>query len=318
MKLIDALSGQLVKRLHRRGIGGYMRVGLATPWANIEAALEQTHVDDLNPVAVRAFLDLPDGGVTEVESYSDVVMTRYFGEYSSTAKSFLISGGSNEAFKEFAGFYAQWMLLQSNPTAVTKVRGSLIIASWENRHLDWATITSTALVREVTTNQKNRATAFAYWLGMIYTPPPGMERPSSRQKETAAQIVLEEDKAGQPAKCQAVPEEAEDGRSQAPARRQTPAAANTDRVRDPANGKWLEEVPPTEKEKEKEKKKKKRSSAEEFELWEIETSGPAPGSPAEEEPGVEYEHLMAMFTLSIGGRAILVICWNSSCPSLGV
>jgi hypothetical protein len=34
------------------------------------------------------------------------VLTRYFGEYSSTAKSFLISGGSSEAFKEFAGFYA--------------------------------------------------------------------------------------------------------------------------------------------------------------------------------------------------------------------
>jgi hypothetical protein len=48
--------------------------------------------------------------------------------------------------------------------------------------------------------------------------------------------------------------------------------------------KWLEEVPPTEKEKEKEKKKRKRSSAEEFELWEIGTSGPTPDSPAEEEP----------------------------------
>jgi hypothetical protein len=106
MKLIDASSGQLVKRLHRRGIGGYMRVGLATPWVNMEAALERIHVDDLNPAAVWAFLDLPDGGVTEVESYNDAVMMRYFGEYSSMAKSFLISGGSNEAFKEFAGFCA--------------------------------------------------------------------------------------------------------------------------------------------------------------------------------------------------------------------
>jgi hypothetical protein len=226
MKLIDAPSGQLVKRLHRRGIGGYMRVGLATPWANIEAALEWTHVDDLNPAAVRVFLDLPNGGVTEVESYSDAVMTRYFGEFSSTAKSFLISGGSNEAFKEFAGFCAQWMLLQSNLTAVTKVCGSLIIASWENRHLDWLTITSTALVRELTANRKNRATALAYWLGMIYTPPPGMERPSSRQKETAAQVVPEEDNAGRPAKCQAAPEEAEDGRSQAPGQKTNAGGCN--------------------------------------------------------------------------------------------
>jgi hypothetical protein len=128
----------------------------------MEAALERAHVHDLNPAAVRAFLDLPDGGVTEVKSYSDAVMTTYFGEYSSTAKSFLISGGRNEPFKDFAGFCTQWMLLQSNPTAVTKVRGSLIITSLENQHLDWATITSTALVWEVTANRKNRATVLAY------------------------------------------------------------------------------------------------------------------------------------------------------------
>jgi hypothetical protein len=38
-------------------------------------------------------------------------MTEYFGEYSFKEKSFLISSGRNEAFKEFAGFCAQWMLL---------------------------------------------------------------------------------------------------------------------------------------------------------------------------------------------------------------
>jgi hypothetical protein len=36
------------------------------------------------------------------------------------------------------------------------------------------------------------------------------------------------------------------------------------------------------------------------------------------QPGVEYGHLMVVFTLSICGRAILVICLISSCPSLGV
>jgi hypothetical protein len=33
---------------------------------------------------------------------------------------------------------------------------------------------------------------------------------------------------------------------------------------------------------------------------------------------VECGHLLAVFTLSIVGRAILVICWKSLCPSLGV
>jgi hypothetical protein len=80
MKLIDAPSGPLARRLQRRGLAGYMRVGLATPWVNMEAALDRIHVDDLNPTAVRAFLDLPDSGVPEVECYNDAVMTKYFGE----------------------------------------------------------------------------------------------------------------------------------------------------------------------------------------------------------------------------------------------
>jgi hypothetical protein len=33
---------------------------------------------------------------------------------------------------------------------------------------------------------------------------------------------------------------------------------------------------------------------------------------------VENGHLMAVFTLSIAGRAIFVICRNGWCPSLGV
>jgi hypothetical protein len=164
---------------------------------------------------VRAFLDLPDGGVPEVECYSDAVMTKYFGEYSSTAKSFLISGGSHEGFKEFAGFCAQWMLLQSNPMAVSKVRGSLIIASWENQRLDWAEITFKALVWEVTANRKIRATALAYWLGLICPPPPGLERSSSREKDAAPQVGPEEDITGRPARRQAAPEEVEAGRTPA-------------------------------------------------------------------------------------------------------
>jgi hypothetical protein len=68
------------------------------------------------------------------------------------------------------------MLLQSNPSAVTKIRGSLIIAGWENRDLDWAAITSAALVRESTASRKTCATTLAYWLGMFYNPPPGKRR----------------------------------------------------------------------------------------------------------------------------------------------
>jgi hypothetical protein len=162
MRLLETPSRWLVNRQNRRGIGGYLRVALATPWANLEEAMVQVDVDELSTEAVRAFLDIPEGGEKEVEPYSDVVLTEYFEEYSPTAKSFFITDGRSEAFKEFAGFAAQWMLLQSNPTAVTKVRGSLIIAGWENRALDWAAITSAALIREATASRKYRAAALAY------------------------------------------------------------------------------------------------------------------------------------------------------------
>jgi hypothetical protein len=53
------------------------------------------------------------------------------------------------------------MLLQTNPTAVTNVRGSLIIAGWQKRDLDWAALTSIALIREARASQKNRAITLA-------------------------------------------------------------------------------------------------------------------------------------------------------------
>jgi hypothetical protein len=69
----------------------------------------------------------------------------------------------------------QWMLLQLSLYAVTKVRGSIIIVGWDNRALDWAIITSEALIWEVTTTRKNHAPGLAYWLGMLYPPSPGKE-----------------------------------------------------------------------------------------------------------------------------------------------
>jgi hypothetical protein len=188
------------------------------------------------------------GGKKEVEIYSDAVLTEYFGEYSPTAKPFLITGGRSEAFKDFAGFAAQWMLLQSNPTAVTKVRGSVIIAGWENRALDWAAITSAALIREATANQKYRASALAYWLGMFYTPPPGKERPGSRQRD------------------QRTPEEEAGSKRKEPAKAVVPVEDAAEQKRDPAKGK----APLKEKPRPKE-------------IWEVGTSGTSP----EPEPSPE-------------------------------
>jgi hypothetical protein len=65
-------------------------------------------------------------------------------------------------FKEYASFCVQWMLLQQSPYAVTKARGNIIIASWDNRAVDWVVITSEALIREVMATHKNCALGLAY------------------------------------------------------------------------------------------------------------------------------------------------------------
>jgi hypothetical protein len=62
MKLLDTSSRQLIEQLNRWGLGGYLRVELATPWANMEEALAQVDADEMSAEAVRAFLDLPEGG----------------------------------------------------------------------------------------------------------------------------------------------------------------------------------------------------------------------------------------------------------------
>jgi hypothetical protein len=194
MKLLDTPSRQLIERLNRRGIGNYLRVALATPWANMEEALAQVDVDEMSTDAVRVFLDLPEGGSTDIVPYIDVVLMQYFGEYSPMAKSFLISSGRSETFKEYATFCAQWMLLQITLSAVTKVRDSLIIAGWEKHDLDWAAIMSTALIQEATSNPKSRALTLAYWFGMFYPPPPAKACPVSHQRERERQQELERQK----------------------------------------------------------------------------------------------------------------------------
>jgi hypothetical protein len=60
-------SARLTACLNWQGVDGYLRVGQATPWANLEEALAMADVDDLSPQAIRAFLHMEDGGELEVE-----------------------------------------------------------------------------------------------------------------------------------------------------------------------------------------------------------------------------------------------------------
>jgi hypothetical protein len=100
----------------------------------------------MSPEAIWAFLDLEEGGEKRIGFYDDSILT----EYSSVVKSFRVTGGKNGPFKEYASFCMHWMLLQQSLYAVTKARGNINIAGWENKALDLAVITSEVLIREVT------------------------------------------------------------------------------------------------------------------------------------------------------------------------
>jgi hypothetical protein len=88
----------------------------------VDEALAGVDIDEMSPEAIRAFLDLQEGGEKGVGTYNDSTLTEYFGEYSLTKKSFRITGGRSTTFKEYASFCMQWMLLlQQNLYAMTKV-----------------------------------------------------------------------------------------------------------------------------------------------------------------------------------------------------
>jgi hypothetical protein len=73
-------------------------------------------------------------------------LMEYFGKFSPTAKPFKTQGGPNEQFREFSSFFGLHALLNPNAYTLSKSKGSLLVAEWENRRIDWATVVSEALI----------------------------------------------------------------------------------------------------------------------------------------------------------------------------
>ena len=53
--------------LHGHQLSGYLRVLEMDPWADVEAGLSTINVVEITTEAIRAYLDLPDSGIKEVE-----------------------------------------------------------------------------------------------------------------------------------------------------------------------------------------------------------------------------------------------------------
>jgi hypothetical protein len=64
----------------------------------MEDALAVANIEDLSLGAIRAFLDLEQGGEPGMETLDETQLTEYFGEFSVTAKAFKTLGGPDECF----------------------------------------------------------------------------------------------------------------------------------------------------------------------------------------------------------------------------
>ena len=93
-------SPALRKWLHQHHLTGYLRVLATDPWADLEAVYATIDVADITPEAVRASLDLPPGGIKDVEMLNHDSISAYYGEFSATSKSYKTLGGHSDMFKE--------------------------------------------------------------------------------------------------------------------------------------------------------------------------------------------------------------------------
>ena len=63
-------------------------------WVDVEAALQTVNVEEITAEAIRAYLDLLDGGIKEVEMLSHKRITVYYDKYSTKSKTYKTLGGS--------------------------------------------------------------------------------------------------------------------------------------------------------------------------------------------------------------------------------
>ena len=173
-------SPALRKWLHQHQLTGYLRVLATDPWADLEAAYATLNVAEITPEAVRAYLDLPPGGIKDVEMLTHERISAYYGEFSTTSKSYKTLGGHSDLFKEWSVLFMTVAFLQQNAHAMPRGKGSLLIAEFEGTRIDWAEWTAESILREIAANRKKPVPALAHWLAIFSPPPPGATKTASR------------------------------------------------------------------------------------------------------------------------------------------
>ena len=120
-------SDQLQAWLHARQLLGDLRVLATNPWVDVQAAIARLNVKEITTEAVWAYVDLPTGGIKEVETLDHGQISAYFREYSTTTKMYKTMGGPTDMFKEFSILFMTVAMLHQNPYTMPKGKGSLLI-----------------------------------------------------------------------------------------------------------------------------------------------------------------------------------------------
>ena len=96
-------------------------------------ALATINVAEITEAAIRAYLDLPDGGVKDVEILTHKRITAYYGDFSTMSKSYKMVGWKSELLKEFSVLFITVALLHLNVHSMPRGKGSLLIAEFEGQ-----------------------------------------------------------------------------------------------------------------------------------------------------------------------------------------
>ena len=79
--------------LHEHQLSGYLQVLATDSWADVEAGLSTINIAEITVEAIRAYLDLLDGGIKEVEMLNHEQIVVYYQDYSIKSKTCKTMGG---------------------------------------------------------------------------------------------------------------------------------------------------------------------------------------------------------------------------------
>ena len=123
--------------LHEHRLSSYIRVLTTHPWADFEAGLSTINVTEIIVEAIRAYLDLLNGGIKEVEMLNHEQIEACYGDYSTKSKTYKTMGSQSEVFKEFSVLLMTLALLDQDAYAMPRGKGNFFVAEFEGHSINW-------------------------------------------------------------------------------------------------------------------------------------------------------------------------------------